>query len=84
MVMVSLYVVLKLIFDIMTPRYIFGLAMLVLVSACEEDAVIYLPGKPVPVVYAVFNDSDSIHTVHLTRSFGARIDAKLVTCNFCH
>ena len=65
----------------MTLRNIFGLALLVLVSACEEDPVIYIPGKSIPVVYAVFNDSDTIHTVHLTRSFGARIDPKFASQN---
>ena len=65
----------------MTLRYIFGLALLVLVSACEEDPVIYIPSKSIPVVNAVFNDSDSIHTVHLTRSFGARIDPKIASQN---
>ncbi|MEA1875805.1 MAG: hypothetical protein U9N86_02980 [Bacteroidota bacterium] len=59
----------------MTLKYILGLAFLILVSACEDEADIYLPSKSIPIVHAVFNDRDSLHTVYLTKSFGAQRDA---------
>lgn len=65
----------------MTLRYILGLAFLILISACENEADIYLPSKSIPIVYAIFNDRDSVHKVYLTKSFGARSDAQDATQN---
>jgi len=60
----------------MTLRYILGLAFLILISACENETDIYLPSKSIPVVYAVFNDKDTVHNIYLTKSFGARRSAQ--------
>lgn len=38
---------------------------------CETDPNIYIPSKPIPVVYAMFDDFDTTHTILITKSFGA-------------
>jgi len=44
---------------------------LVLTGACETDPVFYIPGEPVPVVYAIFHDHHTTHRILVTKSFGA-------------
>lgn len=65
----------------MTGKLILALVLVVIISACDEDATIYLQNTSIPIVYAVFNDRDTIHNVYLTRSFGAKEDAKYSSQN---
>lgn len=43
-------------------------------SACETDPVISIPSKPLPVIYAILDDRDSIHEIVIEKSFGATYD----------
>ncbi len=42
-----------------------------LIGACETDPVFYMPGRPVPIIYAIFDDHDTTHRILVTKSFGA-------------
>jgi len=35
------------------------------IASCEVDPLIYTPGKPLPVIYAVFDDHESTHYMDL-------------------
>ncbi|MCD6346639.1 MAG: hypothetical protein J7L96_04385 [Bacteroidales bacterium] len=61
----------------MLPRYkvvfvILGFTLLI--AACETDPVIYIDSKPIPVIYGIFDNGDSIHYLKVGRSFGAAND----------
>ncbi len=51
-----------------------GLAgiLIIFYFGCETDPIISIPSKPIPVVYAIFDDSDSIHQILIEKSFGAQ------------
>jgi len=42
-----------------------------LVGGCETDPDIYIPSKPIPVIYAIFDDHDTSHYISITKTFGA-------------
>lgn len=46
-------------------------------AGCETDPFISIPSKPVPVIYAVMDDLDSIHKIYVTKSFGAPYDPSI-------
>ncbi len=48
------------------------LLILFLTGGCETDPDIYIPSKPIPVIYAIFDDIDSLHNIVVTKSFGAK------------
>lgn len=48
-----------------------GLFVVFLFRGCETDPVIYIPGKPIPVIYAVFDDHETTHYILITKTFGA-------------
>ena len=50
------------------------LSTTVFVCGCETDPIISIPSKPVPVVYAIIEDLDTIHQISITKSFGANHD----------
>jgi len=43
-------------------------------SGCDEEIRMVLPGDPVPVVYGVFDATDTVHAVKLTKSFAGESD----------
>jgi len=47
------------------------LAVLFFCLGCETEPIISISSKPVPVIYAVFDDLDSVHNIVITKSFGA-------------
>ena len=44
---------------------------LIVLVACETDPVINIPSKPIPVIYAIFDDHDTTHYILITKTFGA-------------
>jgi len=48
--------------------------ILFLCVACETDPVIYVDHPPIPVIYGIFNKTDSVHYLKVGRSFGAEND----------
>jgi len=42
--------------------------------ACETDPVIYLDQPPIPVIYGIFNNNDTVHYLKVGKSFGAEND----------
>ncbi len=46
--------------------------LLSLCIGCETNPIISIPSKPIPVVYAIFDDSDSIHQILIEKSFSAQ------------
>lgn len=57
-----------------TRLMLFLILVFVMLESCETDALIYVNHPPVPVVYGIFNTTDSIHYVRVGRSFGALHD----------
>ncbi len=49
----------------------FFLFVLLLFCSCETDPDIYIPSKPMPVIYALFDDHDTTHYIHISKTFGA-------------
>ncbi|MBT3244506.1 MAG: hypothetical protein HN352_15260 [Bacteroidetes bacterium] len=54
------------------PGILLGLILVFLFGACETDPDIYIPGKPIPVIYAVFDDHETTHYILITKTFGAQ------------
>lgn len=54
--------------------YILTFLLVGLLQGCETDPLISIPTKPIPVIYSVLDDLDSIHKVYVVKSFGARIN----------
>jgi uncharacterized protein YceK len=50
------------------------LTVLFLLSGCSTEIEVVDPGPPVPVVYAVFDPSDTTHYVKLSKSFAGKTD----------
>jgi len=44
--------------------------------ACETDPVIYLEQRPVPVIFGVFNNNDTLHYIKVGKTFGAGTDPR--------
>lgn len=42
-----------------------------LAGGCETDPYIYIPSKPIPVIYAIFDDHDTSHYISISKTFGA-------------
>lgn len=51
-----------------------ALVIALLLWACETEPIISIPSKPIPVIYAVFDDIDTTHRIVVTKSFGAKYD----------
>lgn len=49
----------------------------ILIGAFETDPDIYIPSKPIPVIYAVFNDHETTHYILITKTFGANVDPSI-------
>jgi hypothetical protein len=49
------------------------LCSLVMIS-CETDPQIWIPSEPSAIVYAIFDDSDTVHHIVVEKSFGAIYD----------
>lgn len=57
-----------------TPECLTLFLITVLLAGCETDPVISIPSKPLPVMYAILDDQDSIHQIVVEKSFGATYD----------
>lgn len=55
-----------------------GFCMLLLVVllhlSCETDPIVSIPSRPLPVVYAILDDQDTLHKIVVEKSFGADYD----------
>ncbi len=54
-------------------RSIAIILLLGMLISCETDPQIYDPIKPIPIVYALFDDHATTHYVVVTKSFGAEV-----------
>ena len=58
-----------------SKKTVFGfLFLVILLMGCETNPVIYLESQPIPVIYGIFDKSDSVHYLKIGKSFGAEYD----------